>query len=94
MYALTEIREFVHDLQNCDLFIRPLQDLRRFTFSHSFIPNISRIFSNILEYFLESITTQIRSRYSTSTLLEFHAEAPQVTASEGLAQGPYVAARA
>jgi len=25
---------------------------------------------------------------------EFHAEAPQVTASEGLAQGPYVAARA
>ena len=25
---------------------------------------------------------------------EFHAEAPQVTASEGLAQGPYMAARA
>ena len=25
---------------------------------------------------------------------EFHAEAPQATASEGLAQGPYVAARA
>ena len=24
---------------------------------------------------------------------EFHAEAPQATASEGLAQGPYVAAR-
>jgi len=26
--------------------------------------------------------------------LEFHAETPQATASEGLAQGPYVAARA
>jgi len=25
---------------------------------------------------------------------EFHAEAPQATVSEGLAQGPYVAARA
>ena len=25
---------------------------------------------------------------------EFHAEAPQATANEGLAQGPYVAARA
>jgi len=25
---------------------------------------------------------------------EFHTEAPQATASEGLAQGPYVAARA
>jgi len=25
---------------------------------------------------------------------EFHAEAPHATASEGLAQGPYVAARA
>jgi len=28
------------------------------------------------------------------TAPEFHAEAPQATASEGLAQGPYVAARA
>ena len=27
------------------------------------------------------------------TVSEFHAEAPQATASEGLAQGPYVAAR-
>src|SRR6218665_2518128 len=32
--------------------------------------------------------------YSTDTGSEIHAEAPQVTASEGLAQGPYVAARA
>ena len=31
---------------------------------------------------------------STNTVLEFHAEAPQATVSEGLAQGPYVATRA
>ena len=43
-----------------------------------------------------SITTQRRSRHSTDTMSEFHAKAPQPTASaiEGLAQGPYVAARA
>ena len=28
------------------------------------------------------------------TVSEFHAEAPQATASEGLAQGPYMAAKA
>ena len=31
--------------------------------------------------------------YSIDTVSEFHAEAPQATASEGLAQGAYVAAR-
>ena len=31
---------------------------------------------------------------STDTVLEFHTEAPQATVSEGLAQGPYMAARA
>ena len=36
----------------------------------------------------------MRSRHSTDTVPEFHAEAPQATVSEGLAQGPYVAARA
>src|SRR6218665_120444 len=41
-----------------------------------------------------STTTQRRSRHSTDTVPEFHAEAPQATVSEGLAQGPYVAARA
>ena len=35
-----------------------------------------------------------RSQHSMGIVLEFHAEAPQATASEGLAQGPYVAARA
>jgi len=34
------------------------------------------------------------SRHSTDTMPEFHAEAPQATVREGLAQGPYVAARA
>ena len=37
---------------------------------------------------------QKRSRHSTDTVPEFHAEAPQATASEGLRKGPYVAARA
>ena len=36
----------------------------------------------------------MHSRHSTDTVSEFHAEAPQATVSEGLAQGPYVAARA
>src|SRR6218665_2209305 len=53
---------------------------------HSF-----RIF---LQHFFKSTTTQRRSRHSTDTVSEFHAEAPQATASEGVAQGPYVAARA
>src|SRR6218665_62990 len=39
-------------------------------------------------------TTQKRSRHSTDTVPKFHAEAPQATASEGFAQGPYVAAKA
>jgi len=35
--------------------------------------------------------TFIHSRHSTDAVPEFHAEAPQATVSEGLAQGPYVA---
>src|SRR6218665_73480 len=35
--------------------------------------------------------THRRSRHSTDTVSEFHAEAPQATASEGLVQGPYMA---
>ena len=34
-------------------------------------------------------TTQRRSRHNTDTVSDFHAEAPQATGSEGLAQGPY-----
>ena len=37
---------------------------------------------------------QRRSRHSTDTVPKFHAEEPQATVNEGLAQGPYVAARA
>jgi len=43
---------------------------------------------------LQSTATQRRSRHSTDTVPNFHAEAPQAAASEILAQGPYVAARA
>jgi len=43
---------------------------------------------------LQPTTTQRRSRHNTDTVLEFHAEAPQTTASEELAEGPYVAAGA
>ena len=44
--------------------------------------------------FFKSTTTPIRSWHSTDTVLEFRAETPQATASEGLAQGPNKAARA
>jgi len=55
-------------------------------FSHSFRLFLYRVF--------KSTTAQRHSRHSTDTVPEFHAEAPQATVSEGLAQGPYVAARA
>ena len=41
---------------------------------------------------LQVHTTQRRSRHSTDTVPEFHAEAPQAIVSQGLAQGSYVAA--
>src|SRR6218665_3196235 len=56
------------------------------SFIHSFIQAISIASLQVLYYF--------HSRHSTDTVPEFHAEAPQATVSEGLAQGPYVAARA
>src|SRR6218665_2252103 len=49
---------------------------------------------NILPNTILSGHPQKRSRHGTDTVPEFHAEAPQATVSEGLAQGPYVAARA
>jgi len=42
--------------------------------------------------YFNSTITQRCSRHSTDTLAEFHVKVPQVTASEGLAQGPYVVA--
>src|SRR6218665_1872835 len=50
--------------------------------THSFIQTIS------------IAPLQRRSRRSTDTAPEFHAEAPHATESERLAQGPYVAAKA
>ena len=49
-----------------------------------------------LLHLFKSTTTQRRSRHSTDrpTVSEFHAEVLQASASEGLAQGLYVAARA
>ena len=53
------------------------------------------LFRLFIQRLFKSTTTQKRSRHSTNTpVSEFHAEAPQATVSEGLAQGPYVAARA
>src|SRR6218665_2315653 len=40
----------------------------------------------------DEYTDYTRLFESTTTVSEFHAEAPQSTASKGLAQGPYVAA--
>src|SRR6218665_1633050 len=60
--------------------------------SFHFIPFLS--FMVFLSRLFKSTTTQKRSQNSTNTVPEFHAEGPQATASEGLAQGPYVAARA
>src|SRR6218665_663251 len=57
-------------------------------FIHSFIHSgyfYSRLFT--------TSTPQSSSRHSMDTVPEFHAKAPQATVSEGLAQGPYVAAR-
>ena len=47
-------------------------------------------------YSASSSPLLLRGAPSTARILcrEFHAKAPQATASEGLAQGPYVAARA
>ena len=64
---------------------------------HSFICSFVRSFIHsfrlILSRLFKSPTTQKRSRHSTNTVSEFHPEAPQATASEGFAQGSYVAAR-
>src|SRR6218665_528605 len=56
-------------------------------------PLTQKSFWIFLKRLFKSTTTQRRSRHSTDTVSEFHAEAPQATVSEGFAQGPYVAAR-
>ena len=54
---------------------------------HSFIQAVSIVPLQV-HFYSEAIPTQ------HGYCAEFHAEAPQATASLGLAQGPYVAARA
>ena len=56
-------------------------------FIHSFIQAIS-IAPLQVHYYSEALPTQ------HGYCAEFHTEAPQATVSEGLVQGPYVAARA
>src|SRR6218665_3867919 len=63
-------------------------------FSLSITDPLIHSFRLFLQRLFKSTATQRRSRHSTDAVSEFHAEAPQATASEGLAQGPYVAARA
>src|SRR6218665_2061681 len=62
------------------------QNLNHHPEIHSFRLFLWRLF--------KSTTTRRRSRHSMDTVSEFHAEASQATASKGLSQGPYVAARA
>ena len=76
-----------------------MSSFSHFPFIHTFIQAISIAPLQVFCIFVRmnkvtTTTTQRRSRHSTDTVSEFHAEAPQATASEGLAQGPYVAARA
>src|SRR6218665_1290759 len=59
-------------------------------FTDSMVIYLFRLF---LYRLFKSTTTQSLSRHSKNTVSEFHAEAPQSIASEGLAQGPYVATR-
>ena len=61
---------------------------------HAFSIRVGLHGAFIHSFIQDNFTTQRRSRHSTDTVPEFHTEAPQSTASEGLAQGPYVAARA
>ena len=46
-----------------------------------------------MKYFSRHEPSRNTSEYSTATVPELTCEALQATASEGLAQGPYVAAR-
>ena len=60
---------------------------RQTSTQHSFIHSIS-IAPLQVHYYTQTLPTQHLSEF------QFYAKVPQATASEGLAQGPYVAARA
>ena len=83
-------RNTIVDTTKCNeklhLFLKHTYLVDSDTFIHSFRLFLQRIF--------KSSTTQRRSRHSTDTVPEFHAEAPQANVSERLASGPYVAVRA
>ena len=65
-----------------------------FYMNFTWIYNTNVIHSGYL-YSTSSSPLLLRGAPDTAyTVSEFHAKAPQATASEGLAQGPYVAARA
>ena len=71
-------------------FLESYTSWTSFTYDHIFIHSF-RLF---LKRLFKSAITQRRSRHRKDTVSEFYAETPQATASERLAQGPYVAARA
>src|SRR6218665_685749 len=59
------------------------------TYIHSFIHS-----GHFYSASSSPLLLRVAPDYSTDTISEFHAEAPQATVSKGLAQGPYVVARA
>ena len=63
---------------------------RKLNFLHHFIHSWYFYSTSSSLLLLRSAPNRARILYRVS---EFHAEAPQATASKGLAQGPYVAAR-
>src|SRR6218665_3479059 len=76
-----------------------MSSFSHFPFIHTFIQAISIAPLQVFCIFVRmnkvtTTTTQRRPRHSTDTVSKFHAEAPETTASEGLAQGPYEASRA
>src|SRR6218665_1596449 len=56
--------------------------------------NIPNSFIHSLYFYSASLSLLLLRRAPDTAWILFHAEEPQETASEGLAQGPYVAARA
>ena len=70
------------------LFIRLIQD---FGLDHEVSSLISIHSGHFYSRLFKFTSTQRHFRHSIDTVSEFHTEAPQATASEGLAQGPYVA---
>ena len=90
------IRSFIHSFIHLSIhsFIHSFVNLSIHSYIFSFTRSSVRSFRPFLLRLFKSTIAQKRSRHSTDTVPEFHDEAPQATASEGLVQGPYVSARA